>query len=322
MNSVALHPRSNDLGPFQVLGRCCGVFPQVGWSAKWLPDQVPEANAADVTVIHQSFATTEILDRFPDRSVIVMERIDSAQLWTRDAAEHPAVMAMPKVCALRDDFLNEPYHRYHECLIDRNAEHSRIKPISDTARAKVLPGPNYGQYERFSRFLGHVPDFKADRSIDVMFAGSTERYTPLVYRHRQTCCAAIDVLGDHLNVLSARSKKYPLPVYDDLTRKSKIVVSPWGNGELCYRDFDAMWCGAVLVKPGSDHVRTQPQMFVEGVTYFECSPDWSDLPQVVDLILERWDDLSYMRRRNYQMVFEAFQPRYVANWFSNLVSNN
>src|SRR5690606_40487329 len=46
-------------------------------------------------------------------------------------------------------------------------------------------------------------------------------------------------------------------------------------GEVCHRDFEAMAAGAVLVKPDSSHIRTNPEIYIPGQTYVPCKPDWS-----------------------------------------------
>ena len=42
------------------------------------------------------------------------------------------------------------------------------------------------------------------------------------------------------------------------TRESKLCFSPFGYGEVCWRDFEAMSTGAVLVKPDMSHLQARP----------------------------------------------------------------
>ncbi|MDG2257360.1 MAG: glycosyltransferase [Paracoccaceae bacterium] len=58
---------------------------------------------------------------------------------------------------------------------------------------------------------------------------------------------------------------------------SRFIVSPFGFGELCWRDFESILCGSVLVKPDMSHVETWPDMFVAGETYVPVKWDFSDL---------------------------------------------
>jgi hypothetical protein len=52
-------------------------------------------------------------------------------------------------------------------------------------------------------------------------------------------------------------------------RKSKVIVSPFGWGEICYRDFEAYLYGAILVKPSMEHLETYPDLYIENETYFK-----------------------------------------------------
>jgi hypothetical protein len=59
--------------------------------------------------------------------------------------------------------------------------------------------------------------------------------------------------------------------------QSKIVLSPFGWGELCLRDFEALRAGALLMKPGMDHLETWPDIFWPGETYVPFSWDADDM---------------------------------------------
>jgi hypothetical protein len=58
---------------------------------------------------------------------------------------------------------------------------------------------------------------------------------------------------------------------------SKIVLSPFGWGELCLRDFEAVRAGSLLLKPDMGHLETWPDIFRSGETYVPFSWDADDL---------------------------------------------
>lgn len=60
---------------------------------------------------------------------------------------------------------------------------------------------------------------------------------------------------------------------------SRIVFSPFGWGELCFRDYEAVACGALLVKPSMEHLKTSPDIFVPNETYVPVKWDLSDLEE-------------------------------------------
>jgi hypothetical protein len=67
--------------------------------------------------------------------------------------------------------------------------------------------------------------------------------------------------------------------------QSKICASPFGYGELCWRDIEAFLAGAVLLKPNMSHLDTLPDLYRPWETYAPIAWDFSDLPEVVDRLL-------------------------------------
>lgn len=68
-------------------------------------------------------------------------------------------------------------------------------------------------------------------------------------------------------------------------RQSKLVFSPFGWGEVCLRDYQAVCCGCVLAKPDMSHLRTNPDIFIPHVTYVPVKWDLSNLEEVCDRCL-------------------------------------
>jgi len=58
---------------------------------------------------------------------------------------------------------------------------------------------------------------------------------------------------------------------------SRIILSPFGWGELCLRDFEAVRSGALLLKPDMSHLETWPDIFVPFETYVPFNWDADDL---------------------------------------------
>ncbi|WP_020613947.1 glycosyltransferase [Sediminispirochaeta bajacaliforniensis] len=73
--------------------------------------------------------------------------------------------------------------------------------------------------------------------------------------------------------------------YNHELSRSRIVLSPFGWGELCFRDFEAVLSGAVLLKPDMNHLETWPDIFVAGETYIPFAWDAKDLLEKVDAML-------------------------------------
>lgn len=76
--------------------------------------------------------------------------------------------------------------------------------------------------------------------------------------------------------------------------RSQIVFSPFGWGEVCFRDFEAIACGAVLVKPDMSHLVTKPDIYEDNVTYKSVRWDLGDLAEVCRWVLDHPRDAREM----------------------------
>ena len=68
-------------------------------------------------------------------------------------------------------------------------------------------------------------------------------------------------------------------------KESLIAVSPFGYGEICYRDFEIILAGALLFKPSMEHLKTYPDIYVKNKTYVPFEWDFSDFDEKLDILL-------------------------------------
>jgi len=88
---------------------------------------------------------------------------------------------------------------------------------------------------------------------------------------------------------------------------SKIIFSPFGWGELCYRDYEAVSWGALLMKPSMAHVDVSPNIFIEGETYVPLEWDSTDLADKVAYWLtatEKAETIAVAARKKLHEYFE------------------
>ena len=71
----------------------------------------------------------------------------------------------------------------------------------------------------------------------------------------------------------------------DIMKRSKLGLSPFGMGELCYRDLELIQWGCLLIKPDMSKVITEPDFFKPMETYIPVKPDWSDLNETIEKVL-------------------------------------
>lgn len=73
--------------------------------------------------------------------------------------------------------------------------------------------------------------------------------------------------------------------YMEEQKRAIATLSPFGYGEVCVRDFEAILNGSLLIKPDMSHMKTYPNIFIPNETYVPVKWDGSDLIDVVDNIL-------------------------------------
>jgi hypothetical protein len=65
-------------------------------------------------------------------------------------------------------------------------------------------------------------------------------------------------------------------------KSSLIAVSPFGYGEICFRDFEIILSGALLFKPSMEHMKTYPDIYVKNKTYVPFEWDFRDFNEKID----------------------------------------
>lgn len=80
---------------------------------------------------------------------------------------------------------------------------------------------------------------------------------------------------------------------------SKLCFSPFGYGEVSWRDYEAVLCGALLLKPDMSHCETWPDIFVPFETYVPIRWDFSDLEEKTRYYLAHESEREQIAQRAY-----------------------
>lgn len=74
-------------------------------------------------------------------------------------------------------------------------------------------------------------------------------------------------------------------------KNSRVIVSPFGFGEITLKDFEVFLTGGVLLKPDMRHLETWPDLFRSGETMLSHSWDLSDLEEILEFADDNYRDL-------------------------------
>ncbi|PVY36663.1 hypothetical protein [Pontibacter virosus] len=78
------------------------------------------------------------------------------------------------------------------------------------------------------------------------------------------------------------SGKISQKAYNEEIKNVASVLSPFGWGEVCFRDFEAVFNGALLIKPNMDILETWPNIYLHDQTYIPIDWDGSDLLETIE----------------------------------------
>jgi hypothetical protein len=168
---------------------------------------------------------------------------------------------------------------------------------------KLRVGWSYGvsrRYRALANLTSLLPMPWALRSTDVnrRFCPAERGVEEWYEQYRKMASKAVEKLGAHVKISGYERVKYKRYLLELFT--SKMALSPFGFGEVCFRDFEIVACGALLVKPDMTHIRIKPDIFRPNETYVPIKWDFSDLAEKVDYYIAHPNEakrIAYAGRR-------------------------
>jgi hypothetical protein len=263
----------------------------------WLTDP-PERLAAIVDAIATGLpdARKTYIDGFANNDLRFAKELDG----TVDA------YAKKSLFRNRTDFLGPTYG--HTKLVEY---YSRLYGLDDTVTDWEVPEtilgklhltPNFFTGAQFlAAFRDRTLPDTSERPIDI-HARLATKGSPWYTRMRTDF---LERTARIPGLSVARDGSVPWERYMQEMRQAKICASPFGYGEVCWRDIEAFMTGAVLLKPDMGHLDTLPDLYRPWETYAPVAWDFSDLAHVVDRLLSdgalrrRMADTAFAETKRY-----------------------
>ncbi len=266
----------------------------------------------------------------PKPNTIAFERIDGCQINNKKLLKYQNITKLVKMYHYKDWEINN-LPCVEGRIFTRHLEKDEMKhrggrtEITKEDAEKVTLGLSFLYYKRhdLTELFARGLNIQKQRDIDVFFAGTT-KYNKhgsvlgrLVEGHRLSCIEAIEKMkGIKMELASGRIYSYGK--YLSKLADTKITVSPWGWGESCYRDYEAILCGAELIKPASYQIESNPDIYNDRFMHF-CRPDWSDLPEVIQKVMDNYESRGRIRIENSNYLIEERQPKRMAEIIKDIV---
>ena len=123
-----------------------------------------------------------------------------------------------------------------------------------------------------------TPD--SNRPWDVQYRGSG--YSPIAgYPRSRSKELMMEMMKESDINISDITKRIPKKEFIKEARSSKCILSPFGWGEICGRDFEAFVYGGCMIKQDMSHCITYPDAYQPGITYVPLKWDFSDFKEVL-----------------------------------------
>lgn len=185
---------------------------------------------------------------------------------------------------------------------------------------KIYVGWNLALDEPILELLRRVKSISfATKDLDILCRASVPQDNWL-YHLRNPAVACIEAMSNRFRVLAPRDRVSRNQYWGEMLR-SKICVSPFGYGEICWRDFEAIMCGALLVKPDMSHLKTLPDLFVPGVTYVPVRWDYSDLEAKCAYYLHNEEERMLIGLRARDLLVSNLKPDWFLDRFKDLIAH-
>jgi hypothetical protein len=274
-----------------------------------------------------------------DLPIIVCDAHDEGHIsYPRNLISDPRVVAILKGSNYKSHKLHvAPYvvdplwpSCYHRSIIA-----NWLNPEPTLKFGNIFPNINEKDCEKIKVFCGfarrvypdqiiHCPDFNVKRNIKVHsvmgLKYSIENKPTFVEKHRLIYKYALDkwLLKNGSSAIVGYDQAFRYDSYVKTMLDCDTVVSPWGWGEYCIRDYEALLAGCVLIKPDTSFSETWPEL-VPNVHYLPINPDFSDLSErIEESFSSEWRNVK--RRQDLRNhVLQAWDADLLSNRFLQIL---
>lgn len=232
---------------------------------------------------------------FKDKSLYLRNNVEHrVQIWLPDSV--PELSKFKAIPPVRKEDLRKISIGWNIGLCDYRSFPDFVKRFSPL-NSFTIPNWLYSQitYTQPSKSRPYLFSYRGKNT------GHLERRT----HNRRLMMEQIAKNKDKLNDSFFLGGKIPFKQYANEMRSSKIGLSPFGWGEICFRDFEVMISGSILMKPDISHLDTFPNYFDEYKTYIPTSWDHEDLIDKLIRVRNNYEDYIAVAK-NAQNIFKKY----------------
>lgn len=175
----------------------------------------------------------------------------------------------------------------------RNDDLKKIEVFWNSSMADYSTLSHY--YKKIYKYLklNYLISFKYQnpysnilKSNDVFAKFNSENYRETIKFHRKSILKKIE------KYYTISNKKINRIKFLTQLSKSKITLSPFGWGEIAYRDYETFLNKSILLKPNMDHINTWPDLYKDNQTYVSFDWQLDELNDKIEYILSNYKYLN------------------------------
>ena len=141
--------------------------------------------------------------------------------------------------------------------------------------------------------------------------------TPHYNNHRENLFNTVD--AKYKSAYLDKGQRLSREDYLNTMYNCKIVLSPFGFGEVTPRDLEAAMFGCVLIKPDMSYLEMIPDVYIPNETYVACKHDFSDINEKIDYVLSDHSNLQKFYTENLRKKYiEESQPEKMVIYYYNM----
>jgi len=272
----------------------------------------------------------EFLEQYKDVPYILVDGQDSHSLiGTFEVFKESKGLAFLKSSLLKDKSLyKNPYigGRYYWGT-DSNPDNNYIAKDYEKFKDKVMLSgtnwigvadihwPDYTQYEKLFDVSGMF-QYPHPECHEHGLKPSQDYY---YNKHREP---VINILNKSPFMVAKlyKGKRIETQKYYRYISQCKVLLAPFGYGEMAPRDLEAAQLGSLLIKPTMEHIESSPFIYEENVTYIPCKHDYSDLEEKIEYAVTNYTELrDEMCQAMWKKYEEQYHPYYLPIYTANIL---
>ena len=201
------------------------------------------------------------------------------------------------------------YHTKYNISDNDKYYSSKISNKKDLDKVKVFWNSSMANYSKFSHINAFIyQKIRFNSLIDFNYKEIKDfslkkndifcRFTDLKYRntisfHRKMIKKELSYFKN-LNYNKINRRKY----FQEM-KSSKVSISPFGWGEIAYRDFESFINKTILIKPDMSHLETWPNLYIENKTYKSIKWNFTNVIETIENVLDNYSQYKELANEGY-----------------------